>query len=156
MLKRYGYPFVATPAAVAAMDMHAGPTEAIVLADGRRLAAPASNKSLPHTYEPSFFEAMLSVFEPPSGLEVARETRDAVVYRFPTAAIATLAELIPDRADYTLSVIEGLAHKLMRKEEVKAKFLLGGVTTALLMVRGFALKATAQSERKDVYYWFHR
>lgn len=154
MLKRYGYPFVASREVVEAMDIQAGPTEPIVLADGRRVKEPASKKSLPHTYEPAFFAVMLSVFEPSGTLEVARETRDAVVYRFPKAAVAMLAELTPDRADYTLSVIEGLARKLMQKEEVKAKFFLGGVTTALLMIRGLALKAKPES--KDVYYWFHR
>jgi hypothetical protein len=154
MLPLVAHLFVTTANLAAALDLSAGPTQPIFLANGRRRKAPVSARAIPYTYEPSFFDLICGVVAPEhQQMEVARKHDSIVLYRFPTAVAARLAELTPDRPEFTRSTIDDITHRLMQYDQVKRHFQQRGVSSAVLILRGYALKT---SNEEFLYYWCRR
>ncbi len=154
MLPKLGHLFVTTFDGAAALDILEGPQHPINLNNGRKLPAPVSDRAIPYTYEPSFFDLVVSVVAPgQKGLEVARQRDNVVLYRFPSAVAGSLAQLTPDRPDFTRATIADITNHLMRNAQVRGHFQESGVSSAILILRGYALKT---SKDRDIYYWFCR
>lgn len=154
MLPKFEYLFVTTQEGAAALDLLEGPQHVIHLKNGRMLPAPVSEKAIPYTYEPSFFDLVVSVVAPEhKELEISRQRDNVVLYRFPAAVAGSLAQLTPDRPDLTRATIAEITRQLMRNDQVRRHFKESGVSSAVLSLRGYALKT---SNERDMYYWFCR
>lgn len=154
MLPTIGHLFVTTSEGAAALDLQEGPTQPIHLSNGRRLKAPVSERAIPYTYEPSFFDLVVGVIgQEHKRMEIARQRDNVVLYRFPAAVTASLAELTPDRPNFTLAAIAEITQQLMQHDQVKSDFKQSGVSSAVLILRGYALKTSADT---SMYYWFYR
>jgi hypothetical protein len=151
MLPRVAHLFVTTAEMAAALDLSAGPTQPIYLANGRKRKAPVSGRAIPYTYEPSFFDLVCGAIAPGQPqMEVARKHGNIVLYRFPTAVAARLAELTPDRFEFTRATIDEITHQLMQYDQVKRHFQQRGVSTAVIILRGYSLETSSE---KFLYYW---
>lgn len=151
-----GYFFVATLEEVGLMDMSVGPTRPMAPSRTRRKRVPLRDSSIPHRSEPRFYDAMISaILEVPDGphLELVRSHNEAALYRFPEAATDVLSELTPARAEFAKSVIESITERMMRRPEIADRYKRGGVWSAILSVRGSALKAVPRRSGKEVHYW---
>lgn len=154
MLPKIGHLFVTTPEGAAALDLHEGPIQPIHLSNGRKLKAPVSSRAIPYTYEPSFFDLVVAVIAPErKQLEIARQHDNVVLYRFPTAVATRLSELTPDRPEFTQATIADITQQLMQRDQVKSHFKQNGVSSAVLILRGYALKT---ADDTSMYYWFCR
>ena len=156
-LGRAGYFFVATSGEAMAMDLLAGPKQPIQLEEGCTSPPPVPENEMPHLYEPSFLDLVVSaIVRDGVHLEPVSQTGQVGLYRFPKAVTTALSELTPQRADFCKATISSIADELMSRKEVSDKFKKGGVESAVLIVRGHALKATPRNADKELYYWFWR
>src|SRR5262249_28240974 len=97
-LGRVGYFFVATSEEAAAIDLLAGPKQPIPLGERRSAPPPVSESEIPHFYEPSFLDLVVSaILHDGEHLQPVRQTGQVVLYRSPEAATSGLAELSPER-----------------------------------------------------------
>ena len=96
-----------------------------------------------------------TILEVPDGphLELVRSHNEAALYRFPEAAIDVLSELTPARTEFAKSIIGSITERMLRRPEIAERYKSGGVWSAILDVRGSALKAVPRRGGKEVYYW---
>jgi hypothetical protein len=153
-LGRAGYFFVATSEEAMAMDLLAGPKQAIKLSESRMIQALVPESEIPHLYEPPFLDLIVAAVVHDGGrLHVVRQAGQVVLYRFPEGVTNALAELTPQRPDLCRERISAIADGLISLKEVSERYKWGGVQAALLIIRGHALNARTQNESKELYYW---
>jgi hypothetical protein len=151
-----GFLFVATPEEVDSMDMSVGPTHPMATSRTGRRGVSLRDSSIPRRHKPWFFDAMVSaILEIPDGphLELVRSQNETALYRFPEAATDVLSEFTPDRAEFAKSMIGSITERMMRRPEIVERYKSGGVSSAILGVRGSALKAVPRRGGKEVFYW---
>ena len=154
-----GFFFVATTEEVSAMDMLAGPTRPMTLGkkDGRRVLI--RDAVIPHRYHIWFLDVLISAVSPSThGLsaELIRDAGPAALYRIPRQVTDVLSQFTPDRVDFVMSEVSSITSRVWSVPEVPKYYKEGGVSSAVLMVRGDALKATPRASGKEVYYWCYR
>ncbi len=143
-LGRGGYVFVATREEIAQMDPTVGPKSP----DG----------PYPYLYEPTFIAEIARCAMASStslGMESVASAGGATVYMFPPTATDALSQLTPSRSDFTTRRLDEIADRVKSSPSCPAEYQLGGVRSAVLIVRGHCLEARA-APRREVYYWFWR
>lgn len=154
-----GFPFVASPEEVAEMDILVGPTRPMLRGKrgGRRVMV--RDCVIPHRYPIGFLDSIVSALSPSTkGLYLELVSSDGAValYRFPPSATDILATFTPERAEYVSEEIALIAKKLMERPEVRERYKEGGVRSAILILRGDALKAVPRGSGKEAFYWCYR
>jgi hypothetical protein len=160
-LSKAGYFFAATQEQVAALDLAAGPKSPLNMLGPKRARTLVSERAIPYTYDPAFLNEMARCASPAGtrdmdNLELVQKSRDVTLYRFPKKVTDALAELTPDRPEDTLSVIDAIADRLTKHSEANLKMKPNGVRSAVLIVRGYALKTSPRTSGKELYYWFRQ
>ncbi|MGC4093077.1 MAG: hypothetical protein QM756_35355 [Polyangiaceae bacterium] len=143
-LGRGGYLLVATREEIAQMNAAVAPRSS----EGR----------YPHLYEPTFLAEIARCAVAgsiASGMESVASAGGASVYMFAPSATDALSLLTPSRRDFTAQRIDEITELLMSSPSRPAEYQRGGVSSAVLIVRGHCLKARAAPGR-ELYYWFWR
>jgi hypothetical protein len=154
-----GFLFVATPEEAGSIDMSVGPTRPMAPRSTGRRGVPLRDSAIPRRSKPWFFDVMVSaILEVPDGphLELVRSRNEAALYRFPEAATDVLSDLTPARAEFARRMIDSITERMMRRPEITERYESGGVWSAILDVRGSALKAVPRRSGKEIYYWCSR
>lgn len=154
-----GFFFVCTSDEAAAMDILVGPTRPMLPSKrgGRRTMV--RDAVIPHRHHVWFLDALASAVSPSThgfSLELVRSEAAVALYRFPPRAIDILSEFTPARADFVMSEVASITKRVLEHQEVPKHYKEGGVSTAVLMVRGYALKAVPRAAGKEVFYWCYR
>jgi hypothetical protein len=151
-----GYLFVATPVEVAAMDLVTGPTRPMLPGKRGKRPIPLTICAIPDAYDPSLLDAVSAATLPDSeasGLQVIRREGLVALYRFHSAVTDVLSEFVPDRLDFTTEGIALIANRMERFSGVRGHYQKSGLETAVLIVRGYALKARSKGNDTEVFYW---
>jgi hypothetical protein len=152
-----GYLFAASEAELAAMDLTVGPTRPMRPGPRGKAATPLRELEPPYPYAPELLQRLVhAVLGPESEaeMEVVRRDGDRLVLRFPREMTDRLAQLTPDRApDEILPVIEAWAARVRHDTEVPASNSFGKLESAILFVRGEALKCAPRDGMREVYYY---
>ena len=154
-----GFPFVATAEEITAMDLLVGPTRPMLPGKrgGRRVMV--RDCVIPHRYPPWFFDVIVSAISASTRdlrLEFVQSEGATALYRFPTQVTDILSEFTPARADFVISEVATITKRILEHPAVSKYYKEGGVSSAVLMVRGDALKTVPRSSGKEVYYWCYR
>jgi hypothetical protein len=114
---------------------------------------------IPHRSQVWFLDLLVSAVSPVTrglSLELIASDGAIALYRYPPRAIDILSEFTPERTDFVLQEIGVIAKRVMEHSEVRGRYQEGGVRSALLIVRGDALKAVPRGFGKEVFYWCYR
>ena len=154
-----GFPFVATADEVAAMDILVGPTRPMMPGKRGGRRGMVRDCVIPHRTQPWLFDTIVSAISPSmSGLSLDLVGSDGSIalYRFPIQATDILSEFTPARADFVGAEITAITKRVMERQEVSEQYKEGGVSSAVLMVRGEALKTVPRGAGKEIFYWCYR
>ena len=141
------------------MDILVGPTRPMMPGKrgGRRVMV--RDCVIPHRTQPWFFDIIVSAISPSTlglGLELVISDGSIALYRFPTKMTDILSEFTPARADFARAEIAAITKRIMAHPEVGGQYKEGGLSGAVLTVRGEALKAVPRGAGKEVFYWCYR
>ncbi len=117
---------------------------------------PASDEAYPHRYDPAFVAEIgrcAAGGDSPEPLRCVASGGGADLFMFPPAATDALAELTPERPDFTNTRLDEIADRLMASPALPPRAQRGGARTAVLTLRGHCLEARTVSGR-ELYYWF--
>ena len=154
-----GFPFVASPEEIAAMDMLVGPTRPMLPTKRGGGRVMVRDCVIPHRSHGWFLDVLVSALSPSTrglSLELVASDGAIALYRYPAPAIDILSEFTPDRAAFVTEEITAIAKRAMDHPQVRERYKEGGVTGALLTVRGDALKAVPRGSGREVFYWCYR
>ena len=141
------------------MDMLVGPTRPMMPGKkgGRRVMV--RDCVIPHRYQAWFLDKIVSAISPSTlglSLDLVRSDSTVALYRFPPKVTDILSEFTPARADFVIEEIKSITERVIGRPEVREQYKEGGVSGAVLIIRGHALKAVPRNSGKEVYYWCYR
>ena len=154
-----GFPFVATKEEIAAMDIFVGPTRPMLPGKRGGRRAMVRDCVIPFRYQIWFFDVLVSSVSTSTHglmLELVHSEGPIALYRFPAQVNDVLSEFTPARPEFVMEEVTLIAKRMLEHPEVLEHYKEGGVSTAVLMVRGEALKASPRSTGKEIYYWCYR